>query len=117
MFHVKQQIKLKGGINMKITLTIEEAKTLLNCIYGTQCVSSTYPEMPKPEIKTLSPTDVHRKIVDMCNSKSVTMYINNIKTYQSERPDYDEIADFLIPYDGEIVSIEEIENVWYVNTL
>lgn len=27
---------------MKIKLTLEEAKILLNCIYGTQCVANTY---------------------------------------------------------------------------
>ena len=102
---------------MKIELTIEEAKLLLNCIYGHQCVANTCPEMPKPEIKTLSSEDVHNEIVSMCMSKSVTLYINNIKMYQSKESNYDEIAEFLIPYDGEIVSIKEIENTWYVNTL
>ena len=113
MFHVKH----KEDKIMKIELTIEEAKTLLNCIYGAQCVANTYPDMPKPEIKTLSSKHVHNEIVAMCMSKSVTLYINNIKVYQSKKPDYDEIADFLIPYDDEIVSIKEIENTWYVNTL
>lgn len=102
---------------MKIILTVEEAKLLLNSLYGQQCVANTYPEMPKPEVETLSPKDVHNHIVNMCCSKSVTLYINNIKTYQSKEADYDEIAEFLIPYDGEIVSIKEIQNTWYVNTL
>nr|DAK94956.1 MAG TPA: hypothetical protein [Caudoviricetes sp.] len=102
---------------MKIELTVEEAKVLLNCIYGTQCIASTYPEMPKPEVKTLSSSEVHNHIVSMCRSKSVTLYINNIKMYQSKEPDYDEIAEFLIPYEDEIVSMKEIENTWYVNTL
>lgn len=102
---------------MKITLSVEEAKLLLNYLYGHQCVANTYPEMPEPEIKTLSSEDVHNEIVSMCVSKSVTLYINNIKMYQSKEPDYDEIAEFLIPYEDEIVSIKEIENTWYVNTL
>lgn len=102
---------------MKIELAVEEAKALLNYIYGTKDVPSTYPEMPKPEVKTLSATDVHNHIVIMCRSKSVTLYINSIKMYQSKEPDYDEIAEFLTPYDGEIVSIVEIQNTWYVNTL
>lgn len=102
---------------MKIKLTVEEAKILLNCIYGTQCAASTYPEMPKPEVETLSATEVHNHIVNMCCSKSVVLYINNIKMYQSKEPDYDEIAEFLTPYDDEIVSIKEIQNTWYVNTL
>lgn len=102
---------------MKITLSVEEAKLLLNCLYGHQCVANTYPEMPKPEIETLSAEEVHNEIVAMCVSNSVTLYINNIKMYQSKEPDYDEIAEFLVPYDDEIVSIKEIENTWYVNTL
>lgn len=102
---------------MKIELTVEEAKMLLNCIYGTKDIPSMYPEMPKPEIKTLSAEDVHNEIVDMCMSKSVTLYINNIKMYQSKESNYDEIAGFLTPYDDEIVSIKKIESTWYVNTL
>ena len=102
---------------MKIELTVEEAKTLLNCIFGTKDVPSLYPEIPKPEVKVLTSMDVHNHIVDMCRSKYVTLYINNIKMYQSKEPDYDEIAEFLTPYDGEIVSIKEIKNTWYVNTL
>lgn len=115
MFHMKHHIK--GVLNMKIELTVEEAKVLLNCIYSKQDIPSLYPEMPKPEVKTLSATEVHNHIVNMCCSKSVVLYINNIKMYQSKEPDYDEIADFLIPYDDEIVSIKEIQNTWYVNTL
>ena len=102
---------------MKIELTLAEAKTLLNSVYGSQCVANTYPEMPEPQIKTLSAEEVHNEIVSMCMSKSVTLYINSIKMYQSKEPDYDEIAEFLIPYDDEIVSIKEIESTWYVNTL
>lgn len=101
---------------MKIELTVEEAKILLNYIYR-DSVATTYPEMPKPEVETLSATEVHNHIVNMCCSKSVVLYINNIKMYQSKEPDYDEIAEFLTPYDDEIVSIKEVQNTWYVNTL
>lgn len=102
---------------MKIELTVEEAKTLLNCNFGTKDVSSVYPKIPKPEVEVLTSREIHNHIDNMCRSKSVTLYINNIKVYQSKKPDYDEIAEFLIPFDDEIVSIKEIENTWYVNTI
>lgn len=107
---------------MKIELSIEEAKVILNYIYGTQCITSAYPEMPKPEklkeaIRTLTSEEVREKIHQMVSCKSVVLYINMIKMYQSLKPDYDDIMEFLIPYDNEIVSIKNIENTWYVNTL
>lgn len=107
---------------MKIVLTVKEAKMLLNAIYGTQCVANTYPEtcMNKPEEPTvLSDEEVHSNIVQMCMHKKVYLYINNIITYASSKPDYDRIAEALRPYDGEIVSIININDSdnWYINTL
>ena len=114
---------------MKIKLSVKEAKMLLNAIYGTQCVANTYPEMHmnKPEEPTvlseeptvLSDEEVHNNIVQMCKQKKVYLYINNIITYASSKPDYDRIAEALRPYDGEIVSIININDSvnWYINTL
>ena len=107
---------------MKIVLTVKEAKMLLNAIYGTQCVANTYPEtcMNKPEEPiVLSDEEVYNNIVQMCRQKKVYLYINNIITYASSKPDYDRIAEALRPYDGEIVSIintNDSDN-WYINTL
>lgn len=107
---------------MKIKLSVKEAKMLLNCLYGTQCVANTYPEMHmnKPEEPTvLSDEEVHNNIVQMCMQKKVCLYINEIITYASTKPDYDSIAEALRPYDGEIVSIINLNdsNNWYINTL
>lgn len=102
---------------MKITLSVVEAILLFKSLYREGFVDNATPEMPKPEIKTLSGEEVHNEILSMCYANSVTLYINSIKMYQTEKPDYDEIADFLIPYEDEIVSIKEIQNTWYVNTL
>ena len=105
---------------MKIELTIEEAKILLNCIYGNQCIANTYPDMcmNKPEEPTvLSDEEVHNSIVRMCMQNKVDIYINEIISYSSEHPDYDRIAEALRPYDGEIVSIINDVNEWYINTL
>lgn len=105
---------------MKIELTIEEAKLLLNCIYGSKCVANMYPDvcMNKPEEPTvLSDEEVHNKIVRMCMQNKVDIYINEIISYSSEHPDYDRIAEALRPYDGEIVSIINDVNEWYINTL
>lgn len=104
---------------MKIVLTVKEAKMLLNCIYG---VANTYPEMHmnKPEEPTvLSDEEVHNNIVQMCMKKKVNLYINEIITYSSKHPDYDRITEALRPYDGEIVSIININDSdnWYINTL
>ena len=105
---------------MKITLSVEELKTLLNCIYGTQCVANTYPDMRmnKPEEPTaLSDEEVHNFIVKMCMHNKVNLYINEILTHTTNRPNYDIIAEGLRPYDGEIVSIINKDDNWYVNTL
>lgn len=107
---------------MKIKLSVKEAKMLLNCLYGTQCVANTYPEMHmnKPEEPTvLSDEEVHTNIVDMCMHNKVKLYINEVLIYATDRPDYDRIADALCPYDGEIVSITNINDSenWYINTL
>ena len=108
---------------MKIELTIEEAKLLLNCIYGTQCVANTYPDtcMNKPEEPTvLSDEDVHNNIVRMCMKRKLVLYINEVPEYITDSPNYDRIAEALRPYDGEIVSIinsDKDEYKWHVNTL
>lgn len=105
---------------MKITLSVEELKILLNCIYGTKCVANTYPEMymNKPEEPTvLSDEEVHNNIVKMCMQNKVDLYINELITYSSNHPDYDRIAEAIHPYDGEIVSITRDNNEWYINTL
>ena len=105
---------------MIIKLTVEELKTILNCIYGTQCDANKYPDvcMNKPEEPTvLSDEEVHNNIVKMCMKKKVNLYINEIITYVSSEPDYDRIAEALRPYDGEIVSIINDDDDWYINTL
>lgn len=105
---------------MKIKLTVKEAKMLLNCLYGNQCVANTYPEMymNKPEEPTvLSDEEVHNNVVKMCMQNKVELYINELITYSSNNPDYDSIAEALHPYDGEIVSITKDGNSWYINTL
>lgn len=108
---------------MKIKLTLEEAKILLNCIYGTQCLANTYPDMcmNKPEEPTvLSDEEVHNKIVRMCMKRKLVLYINEIPEYITGSPNYDMVAERLYPYDGEIVSIihdNKDEYKWYVNTL
>lgn len=107
---------------MKIKLSVKEAKMLLNCLYGTQCLANTCAEthMNKPEEPTvLSDEEVHNNIVQMCMQKKINLYINEIITYSSNNPDYDRIAETLHPYDGEIVSIININDSdnWYINTL
>jgi hypothetical protein len=107
---------------MKINLTLEEAKILLNCIYGTQCVANTCPDMymNKPEEPTvLSDEEVHNSIVKMCMQNKVNLYINEVLTYTTDRPNYDMLAEELYPYDGEIISIINSKkgNNWYINTL
>lgn len=119
---------IKGGKIMKINLTLKEAKTLLSSLYGTQCVANTYPEMPKPvktdskEIKPMSDEDVHRSIIQMCMDGKVTIWINYVETYTTDKADYDTIASLLIPYDGEIISIYDLGKAkgrtkWFINTL
>lgn len=111
-----------GEVKMKIVLTVKEAKKLLNCIYGSQCVANTYPEMymNKPEEPTvLSDEEVHNKIVEMCMHDKVNLYINEKLNYTTDRPNYDMIADALYPYDGEIISIigSKEGNNFFVNTI
>lgn len=108
---------------MKITLSVEELKVLLNCIYGTQCDANTYPDMHmnKPEEPTvLSDDEVHNNIVRMCMKRKLVLYINEVPEYNTDSPNYDMIAERLYPYDGEIVSIindDKNEYKWHVNTL
>lgn len=108
---------------MKINLTLEEAKILLNCIYGTQCVANTYPDMymNKPEEPTvLSDDEVHNNIVQMCMKRKLVLYVNEVPEYITGSPNYDMVAERLYPYDAEIVSIindNKNEYKWYVNTL
>lgn len=107
---------------MKITLSVEELKVLLNCIYDTQRVANTYSDMymNKPEEPTvLSDDEVHNSIIKMCMQNKVNLYINEVLTYTTDRPNYDMIAEELYPYDGEIVSIINSKkgNNWFINTL
>ena len=93
---------------MKNKLTLEEAMILLNCIYGTQCVANTYPDMHmnKPEEPTvLSDDEVHNNIVQMWMKRKLVLYINEVPEYITGSPNYDMVAERLYPYDGEIVSI------------
>lgn len=101
-------------------LSVEELKTLLNCIYGTQCVANTYPDkhMNKPEEPTvLSDEEVHNNIVKICMQNKVNLYINAMLIYTTDKPNYDMITEELYPYDGEIVSITHDRDNWYINTL
>ena len=116
---------------MKIKLSIKEAKILINCLYSKQCVANMNPEMRvdvadmhpemcmnKPEEPTLlSDEEVHNKIVEMCMTDKVLLYINEVLIYNTSRPNYDMIAEELYPYDGEIVSIINEGDKWYINTL
>ena len=105
---------------MRIKLTVKEVKLLLNYIYGVQGVVNMSPEtyMNKPEEPTvLSDEEVHNAIVQMCMQNKVNLYINELITYSTNHPDYDSIAEELYPYDGEIVSIVNQSNDWYINTL
>ena len=105
---------------MKIKLTVKEAKMLLNCLYGNQCVANTYPEMymnTPEEPKVLSDEEIHNNIVKMCMQNKVDLYINELIAYSSIYPDYDRIAEVLCPYDGKIVSMIKSDKEWYINTL
>lgn len=107
---------------MKIKLSVKEAKMLLNCLYGTQCSSNTYPDMymNKPEEPTvLSDEEVHNIIVKMCMHDKINLYINEVLSYTTNRSNYDMIAEELYPYDGEIISIigSKKGNNWFVNTI
>lgn len=108
---------------MKITLSVEELKVLLNCIYDTQRVANTYSDMymNKPEEPTvLSDEEVHNKIVRMCMKRKLVLYINEVPEYITDSPNYDGVAETLYPYDGEIVSIindEKDEYKWHVHTI
>ena len=114
---------------MKITLSVEELKVLLNCIFGAMDVTSIYhsltghPDvyMNKPEEPAvLSDDEVHNNIVQMCMKRKLVLYINEVPEYITGSPNYDMVAERLYPYDGEIVSIindDKNEYKWYVNTL
>ena len=113
---------------MKVNLSIEEAKILLNSLYDTKCCTNAFPEMPKPvkindeEITPMSDEEVHQKIVEMCRDGKVTIWINYIETYTTDKADYDTIASLLIPYDGEIISVYDLGKAkgrtkWFINTL
>lgn len=94
---------------MKINITVQELKEIL---YDSESF------MNKPEEPTvLSDEEVHNSIVQMCMHNKVNLYINEVLTHATNRPNYDAIADELIPYDGEIVSIVNVEDNWYINTL
>ena len=116
---------------MKIKLSIKEAKILINCLYDKQCIANMCPEMRvdvadmlpemcmnKPEEPTLlSDEEVHNEIVSMCMHKKVNLYINEILIGTTDKPNYDQIAEELYPYDGEIVSIINEDDNWFINTL
>lgn len=104
---------------MKINISVKELKEILSEIVGVEVdVSSTENCMNKPEEPTvLSDEEVHNSIVQMCMQNKVDLYINELISYSSNHPDYDRIAEALQPYDGEIVSIINDGNEWYINTL
>lgn len=104
---------------MKINISAKELKEILSDIIGI-CVEigKTDNFMNKPEEPTvLSDEEVHNAIVQMCMQNKVNLYINELITYSTNHPDYDSIAEELYPYDGEIVSIVNQSNDWYINTL
>lgn len=101
---------------MKINMTVHELKEILSEIFGIP----TAPEinMPAPELpEPLSDEEVHNAIVSMCTANTLKLYINEVLTYTTDRPNYDRIAEELIPYDGEIVSIFNKDDKWFINTL
>lgn len=107
---------------MKINISTKELKEILSGIVGIGVeIGKTENFMNKPEEPTvLSDEEVHNSIVKMCMQNKVNLYINEVLTYTTDRPNYDMIAERLYPYDGEIVSIindDKNEYKWYVNTL
>lgn len=106
---------------MKINISVKELKEILSDIVriGVE-IAGDDNFMNKPEDATvLSDAEVHNSIVKMCMQNKVNLYINEVLTYTSDRPNYDMIAEELYPYDGEIVSIINSKkgNNWYINTL
>ena len=102
---------------MKINISTKELKEILSDIID---IGVTENFMNKPEEPTvLSDEEVHNSIVKMCMQNKVNLYINEVLTYTTDRPNYDMIAEELYPYDGEIVSIINSKkgNNWYINTL
>lgn len=101
---------------MKISITVQELKEIISEIFGISIEVENV--MNKPEEPTLlSDEEVHNEIVSMCMRKKVNLYINEVLTYTTNRPNYESIAEELYPYDGEIVSIIKEDNNWYINTL
>lgn len=104
---------------MEINISAKELKEILSDIVNI-CVEigNTENFMNKPEEPTvLSDEEVHNAITQMCMQNKVNIYINEVFTYTTSKPDYDLIAEELCPYDGEIVSIVNQSNDWYINTL
>lgn len=106
---------------MKINISTKELKEILSDIVGIGVeIGKTENFMNKPEEPTVLPDEeVHNAIVQMCMQNKVNLYINEVLTYTTDRPNYDMIAEELYPYDGEIVSIMNSKkgNNWYINTL
>lgn len=101
---------------MKISITVQELKEILSEVFGISVEVESI--MNKPEEPTLlSDEEVHTKIVSMCMRNKVNLYINEVLIYTTNRPNYDMIAEELYPYDGEIVSIINEDDNWYINTL
>lgn len=107
--------------NMKINISAKELKEILSDIVGVGVeIGNNENFMNKPEEPTvLSDEEVHNSIVKMCMQNKVNLYINEVLTYTTDRPNYDMIAEELYPYEGEIVSIINSKkgNNWYINTL
>lgn len=104
---------------MKINISSKELKEILSDIIdiGVE-IGKTDNFMNKPEEPTvLSDEEVHNAIMQMCMQNKVNIYINEVFAYTTSKPDYDLIAEELYPYDGEIVSIVNQSNDWYINTL
>ena len=104
---------------MKINISAKELKEILSDIVNIGVeIGNTENFMNKPEEPTvLSDGEVHNAIMQMCMQNKVNIYINEVFTYTTSKPDYDLIAEELYPYDGEIVSIVNQSNDWYINTL
>ena len=104
---------------MKINITVQELKEILSGIVGNGVeIGNTENFMNKPEEPAvLSDEEVHNNIVKMCMQNKVNLYVNELITYSTNKPNYDRIAEELYPYDGEIVSITHGGDNWYINTL
>lgn len=106
---------------MKINISAKELKEILSDIIGI-CVENGANDnfMNEPEEPTvLSDEEVHNIIVEMCMHDKINLYINEVLSYTTNRPNYDMIAEELYPYDGEIISIigSKEDNDWFVNTI